>query len=134
MVEELLDHVAVGAQHRGLVGDLLDQSEGLGERRPLGEGRRRLDREAETAGERLDRLAAAHERARHDPGDAPAREQPRDPLGLAVTHLAEGPLLVGTVPTAAAARLRVADEEDRCRAHGWWRPRGRRSRRARSCG
>ena len=73
-----------------------------------------VDREADEVGEGLQRLDAAHVRARPEAGHAGVDEPGSHGVGLFATARRHGPLEVVAVPRLAAAGLGVADE---VRAH-----------------
>src|SRR5450759_3067133 len=101
-LEQLADHVTVGAQHRRLAGELLDQATGFGQWRALGELVGQVDGETETLAEWLDGLAAAHVRAADHPRDATVGEQITERVGLATPGLGEGTQVIGTGHVASA--------------------------------
>src|SRR5206468_3460165 len=103
---------AVAAEHRGVAGDLLDKAQRVGERRAFGEGVGELDENVDAFRERLDGLAAAHERARHDARDPLPGERLGDRARLPAAALRQWAELIVARPRLPAARLGVADEEE----------------------
>ena len=76
----------------------------------------RLDRQVERDGERLERLHAAHERARDEAGDRLPAESLGDRVCLAAPALRERAEVVRLLPRQAVLRLRVPDEVNRAQA------------------
>lgn len=71
-----------------------------------------LERDAELARQRLDRLAAADVRTRVDPVDGVPAEDVGEPLSLLVTLLVERPEPIVAVPLLALPGDGMTDEEN----------------------
>src|SRR4051812_34075652 len=112
VVEELLHHVAVGAEHDVAVLHLLEQSQRLRQAGAFGEGVGGLDVDLEATGERRHGLDAADVRAAQDQVDRLLHELVDDAVGLHAADLRQGPERVVALPAAAGARPRVTDKVD----------------------
>jgi hypothetical protein len=109
-VEQRLDDIAVGAQHRRLIGHLFDQSEGVDDecafRQLIGE----LDRESSGRGQRFDGLAAADERTADDAADLTRLEPFDECRDLTAADLRQRAEIVGPGPALPSPGSGVADE------------------------
>ena len=99
VVEEVLHHVAVGAEHDVAVLHLLEQSQRLRRAGTFGERVGSLDVDAEATGERRDRLDAADVGAAQDQVDRlVCSELVDDAVGLRAADLRQGPQRVVALP------------------------------------
>src|SRR2546429_7239737 len=114
VLDQLPDQIAMRAQddivELGVVHELVSTAQPAA----LREGRGLLDVDLAVARQRLDGLHAAEVRARVDRGDLERLHHVDQALGLLHALPAERPDAVVALPVAAAAGLRVANEEKSC--------------------
>lgn len=116
--EEVLDDVAVGAEHRDRACRSSGQGEDVAGRAALGQGGIDLHRQLAVAGQVDDGLQAAHVPAGQDALDGEPRQYIHQAGGLAPALPRQRPPLVGAFPLLAVARVGMPDHQERDRHVG----------------
>ena len=116
--EEVLDDVAVGAEHRDRARRPAGQGEDVAGRAALGQGGIDLHRQAAVAGQVDDGLQAAHVPAGQDALDGKPGQHVDQGGGLAPALAGQRPPVVRALPLLAVAGVGVADDQQRDRHRG----------------